>query len=177
MGGDMMSFERWLADLLGQDEQEVRRLLQDETATHFMVAWSLFESKCFNGFCKMKGILDFSDRIVRKESFKVDLISTAAEYFHARYQSKRLYKNLMHKDSSPEMDSLLQRPFVSLRPEEMVFLAALTAYRFRNNIFHGNKEVGRWLKFTDEINHCIGIMQAFVSHAEQVKPSLRSVAV
>jgi hypothetical protein len=50
------SFQSWLGTLVGHSEFEVRRLLEDESALHFLVAWSLFESKCFAGFVKAKQI-------------------------------------------------------------------------------------------------------------------------
>ena len=168
-----MNFECWLASLLSQSEDQVRCLLKDETALHFLIIWSLFESKCFNGFAKADGLEDFSERIVAKESFNATSISEAASYFHKRYQDKRLFKNLMHKQSSPKMKSVLQQSFDSLQPQDMVFLGALTVYRFRNNIFHGNKGVASWLSFRDQIEYCIDIMKAFVTHAESVRPSLR----
>lgn len=43
-------FARWFAELLGQSELEVERLLRDRTAIQFLITWSLFESKCFDGY-------------------------------------------------------------------------------------------------------------------------------
>lgn len=166
------NFEGWLASLLGQEEQQIRNLLKDQTALHFLITWSLFESKCFNGFVKADGLEKFSERIVANESFDATYISAAASHFHNRYQNQRFYNNLMHQQSSPKMESTLQRPFELLEPQDMVFLVALTVYRFRNNIFHGNKGVKSWLNFKNQIEYCIEVMKAFVAHAESVRPSL-----
>jgi hypothetical protein len=170
---DVVNFEGWLASLLGQREQQVQRLLEDQTALHFLIIWSLFESKCFSGFVKADGLEKFSERIIANESFDATTISAAASHFHRRYQDKQLYKNLMHKQSSPKMKSVLEQPFDSLQPQDVVFLVALTVYRFRNNIFHRNKGVASWLRFKDQIEYCIQVMKAFVTHAESVTPSLR----
>ncbi len=168
-----MNFEGWLAKLLGQSVSDVHLLLQEKAALHFLIAWSLFESKCFNGFVKEKHLEAFSRRIVAKESFNTASISAAAAHFHARYRDKGRYKNLVHENSSPKMTSLLQQPLHSLQPQDAVFLVAFTVYRFRNNIFHGNKKVEAWLRFKEQIEHCIDGMKAFISHAESLAPSLR----
>ncbi len=42
----MKAFGEWLAELLGQDRGEVEKLLKSERAVHFLMAWSLFESRC-----------------------------------------------------------------------------------------------------------------------------------
>lgn len=168
-----MNFENWLANLLGQAEPEIKRLLQDEMALHFLIAWSLFESKCFNGYVRIKDLEAFSQRIVIKESFKIDSVRKIAEHFHARYQSVDLYKNLMHEQTSTKMASLLEQPFDSLRPEDVVFTVVLTVYRYRNNIFHGSKGIESWLNFKPQILYCTDAMRVFVSHAESITPSLK----
>ena len=167
-----MNFESWLAKLLGQKKHEVQHLLADQTALHFLIAWSLLESKCFNGYVKVDHLDRFSKRIVEKESFDTATISKAASHFHARYQDKAKYKHLMYKQDSPKMTSILQQSFSSLQPYEMVFLVALTVYRFRNNIFHGNKGVDSWLNYKQQIDYCIDAMQAFINNAESINPSL-----
>jgi hypothetical protein len=82
----------------------------------------------------------------------------------------------MHDQQSPRMDDLLKRPFNSLSAEEQVFIAVLTTYRYRNNIFHGNKGVDSWLEYKPQIRRCIDAMKAFVDHAESRVPSLRTPA-
>jgi hypothetical protein len=171
-----MNFEKWLAKLLGQRAQDVQRLIGDETALHFLIAWSLFESKCFAGFAKLNEISSFCERIVKVEGFDPAVISDTASHFHARYQDAGLYDHLMYGKTSSRMDAILKRPFESLSAEERVFVTALTAYRYRNNIFHGNKGVDSWLQFRPQIKRCIEAMQAFVDHAEKRVPSLRTPA-
>lgn len=168
-----MNFERWLADLFGEAESEINLLLNDRSALHFLIVWSLFESKCFGGYMKIDHLNAFAAQLVKKESFDIKIVSGAAFHFHNRYQSAKRYKNLMHKQPSSRMIGLLNVPFDSLKPADIVFLASLVIYRFRNNIFHGNKGVNSWLKFKKQINLCTAAMQSFLSHAEAVEPSLK----
>lgn len=171
-----MKFERWLADLLCQNEIEVRRLLGDSAALHFLITWSLFESKCFEGYVKIGDLGKYAERVI-DEAYDPAIISEAAFHFHARYQDTEPYRNLMHQQSSVKMDNLIRDDLDSLRPQDKVFMVLLVVYRFRNNIFHGNKGVRSWLHYKPQIRLCTEAMQSFVSHAEEITPSLRAAEV
>lgn len=108
-----MRFEKWVGTLLNQNQQEIRRLLDDSADQEFLIAWALFESKCFHG-----RIVPFSSEISEQRS-----ISTA------------------HAPPVVQRDGCCQR----------IFFLAIVAYRFRNNMFHGNKGVQSWLLYTKQI--------------------------
>ena len=54
----------------------------------------------------------------------------------------------------------------------MVFFLTFVVYRFRNNIFHGNKRVDAWLRFQPQIQDCIRVMQIMISHAAAASKEL-----
>ena len=166
-------FEGWLDRLLDQSKADVQTILNSKMALHFLIAWSLFESKCFGGSMRMDHLDAFADRLANREAFDLGLVSDAATHFHARYQDKRLYKHLMHQQSSKRMVWLLRSPFAALKPQDTVFLVAVTVYRYRNNMFHGNKHVLTWLQFVEQIELCTRAMQSFVSHAESIAPTMK----
>lgn len=179
----LMLFQQWLAEILGEDEDEVGRLLSDESGLHFLLTWSLFESKCFHESLKAEGLRKFADRIVDDEDFDIGALAAATKHFHQRYQDAERFRNLIHRKSlkklNPDetlMSNLLKKDIAALSEAESVFLVAFTTYRFRNNIFHGNKGVRSWLNFKTEIGLCISALQSFVSHAEALCPTLQSVA-
>lgn len=95
----MSTFTRWLATLLGQSEFEVKRLLDDPAALHFLLTWSLFESKCFGGFLKGKDLHPFAERVVR-DQFSLTVITPIALHFHQRFQDKKKAANLLHDDKT-----------------------------------------------------------------------------
>lgn len=171
-----MDFEKWLAGLFGHDKADIALLLRSPTATQFLIAWSIFESKCFSGYVKFNEISDYSSRVVKEQKFDVKTVSESAAYFHKRYQDADLYRNLMHRQKSTAFDDLLSQDFRSLVPEDVVFLTIATIYRYRNNIFHGNKKVHAWLKFEPQIQRCTSMMQQFVNHAEVQTGSLKTPA-
>jgi hypothetical protein len=166
-----MNFEQWLGALLNKHEAEVHRLLDDPAALRFLIAWSLFESKCFDGFVKIDRIDVFAARIVA-EGFDSNSVDEELVHFHERYQDDERYRQLMHGQLSKRMDALRRHPLESFRQQDRVFFVATVAYRFRNNMFHGNKGVQSWLHYSKQIRHCTGAIGRFVSHAELRRPSL-----
>ena|SRR5439155_19461639 len=172
------AFDQWFAGYLGQDELQVERLLRDKTATRFMIAWSLLETSCFGGFAKPEQFRSFAKNLVGNGALRADNLKDAAAYFHDRYQDKKLYGNLMHKQRSAELESILAKDCDSLCAEDLAFFVMFVVYRYRNNIFHGNKGVESWLRFKVQIERCIGIMQGLIdasaSHNTSLQPTLAS---
>lgn len=160
-----MTFDQWFADYLKQDESEVKRLLADRTATRFLIAWSLFESRCFEGFAKISKFSGFAKAIAENGDFKCAVLREPAMHFHARYQDKKCYKNLIHRKPLEELEKILAKKFAELSEYELIFLLVFVVYRFRNNIFHGNKGVESWLGYKEQINLCLNVMQSLISVA------------
>lgn len=94
MEGDV--FERWLADLFGQSAEQVSQLLKDPIAVQFLIAWTIFETVCFERVMNFDEIQSFSNRIVTTEGFDVSSIREGAQHVHRRYQDEKLVKNLIH---------------------------------------------------------------------------------
>lgn len=156
-------FDQWVANYLGQDAREVTRLLGDKTAIRFLIAWSLFETSCFGGFAKVEDFDDFARDLVSTKGYQPSELMVAANHFHERYQDKKLYRNLMHKQKSPCIALIRQKDVGSLSADEIVFFVIFVVYRYRNNIFHGNKGVQSWLKFKHQIKLCINVMQTLIT--------------
>src|SRR5688572_13679465 len=117
----LTTFEEWLATLLGQSAHDVRQLLANETAVQFLITWSIFEAKQFDGYMKMEKIDPFCERIV-SQKFNMTPIDDIARYFHDRYGNDDLYQQLMHKQKSPQMKALLQKDFDSLPDDKRIFI-------------------------------------------------------
>ena len=155
-------FDKWLADYFGQEESQITELLSDATATRFLIAWSLFETSYFQGRAIAERIEKFT---IPKETDLNSIINELDEYvsfFHNRYQNNTVYKNLMHKNTNKRMENLIKKSFTSLNSEEKIFFAMLVVFRYRNNIFHGNKRVQHWSDYKDCILKCITMMQLLI---------------
>ena len=168
------AFHSWLAALFEQSEMDIRRLIDDETALQFLIAWSIFEAKCFSGFVKAAQIAGYAKRA--SPSVCQESISDAVAHFHARYQDESLFRHLMHRQDNTRLSGLIGHKLSDLTDEDRVFFLVFVIYRFRNNIFHGNKGVETWLRYREQIQYCIGAMQVLITHAEQAAPSIRAEA-
>ena len=173
----MHTFSSWLAEMLGESRSDVERILTSETATQFLIAWSLFESKCFSGFLKASAIESFGQRVV-DESFSALEVGEQLDHFHKRYKNKKLLQNLLYTSKTADLvvsrfQRCLDTELVSMSANDRVFFVVFVIYRFRNNVFHGNKGVQSWLAYDRQIRLCTRAMQALVSHAEKVRPTLQ----
>ena len=176
----MTPFTKWLSVLLHERELDVQRLMSEPTALQFLIAWSLYESKCFKGFLQAKNLRTEVDAFT-ETGFPSDRIAAQLSHFHERYRGSKGAKaleNLVHGKSTPEavandFKRCLSLPPAALSVNDQVFVVAFVVYRYRNNMFHGNKGVESWLRFKPQIELCITAMQSFITHSESVRPTLR----
>ncbi|MHC4147428.1 MAG: hypothetical protein ACYSUD_21985 [Planctomycetota bacterium] len=153
-------FLRWLAEYLKSDEKEVTKLLENELARYFLIVWSICEAKCFDGYAKPGKLHKFAKE--NAKTIEAKRINNNAEYFHKRYQDKEKYSNLIHDRKNASFKKILEKEYLDVAIEENIFLLAFVAYRYRNNIFHGNKGISSWLKFEKQIEKCIDVLQVFI---------------
>ena len=172
----MATFTKWLGSLLNQSELEIRRTLNDETALHFLIAWSLFEARCFDKYVKAKKLREYAENVM-SQGFAVRRLSLQFEHFYSRYhdqpRAKNQLSNLLH-DSEKSNDvgravrKLLADQECRITDADRIFFICAVIYRFRNNMFHGSKGVQSWLRYKPEIEICISAMQELIFHAEAV---------
>ncbi|MBT3338857.1 MAG: hypothetical protein HN855_15655 [Anaerolineae bacterium] len=162
----MDSFNNWLASYLQQNVSEVSKLTENQFAMEFLMTWSIFESDCFNGFCKMGIIPVFSKKLAATEKNYPTTFPELAKCFHKRYQSKKKYSNLVHGKKIPDLEKILAKEIKDLNREDEVYLLLVVVYRYRNNMFHGNKNVASWLQYEKQIRRCTTIMQNLIDISE-----------
>lgn len=148
-------------------------------ALQFLIAWSLYESKCYKGFLQARNLRRVVDEFT-ETGFEPEGIAVQLHHFHERYRGAKGAKaleNLVHGKSTPtevlnDFKRCLSCPPGSLAANDQIFVVAFVVYRYRNNMFHGNKGVESWLRFQPQIEHCISAMQAFITHSESVRPTI-----
>ncbi|WP_152052421.1 hypothetical protein [Tautonia marina] len=172
----MANFEQWLAGLLGQREYAAKQLLEDRTGLHFLIAWSLFESKCFSGNFEARKLL--VDGLLPDTSLdEQQSLQRLGSLFHARYQDDQRLFALAPKEFTPqylleELRKLLQLPRQDLSAQNHRFICLFVASRVRNNMFHGMKGIDDWLRDKELIEQSTEALQVFVSAAERDKRTL-----
>jgi len=157
------NIKSWLTNHLQADSNEIETYFKNNNVTGFLMIWTIFEQKLFNGFIKFSDISNFS-----KEN--KDLITTIISlndifnYFHSRYQNNEYYNNLIHNDNKTEIEEIRKKKIEKLNKEEKLQFLLYVVYRYRNNIFHGNKGVSSWLKYEEQIDKCVITMTELIDN-------------
>lgn len=146
----------WLAELYETDVNGITEALKDEKASLFLIVWSIFEQRLFKGFFQKKKIQDYANNHIQK--IDIEKLEKIIKYFYERYQDEKKYKNLRHDDSCPAVEEILKKTYCSLNDEEKFVLLLYVIYRYRNNIFHGNKGVMSWNQYKEQIEYCLDAM-------------------
>ena len=87
-----------------------------------------------------------------------DSLDIEFQYFYERYQNDELYKNLIHDDNYDDIKNILKTDKSNITNKDKLFLLLYVVYRYRNNIFHGNKGVRSWIKYIVQIEKCVKVM-------------------
>jgi hypothetical protein len=156
-------FLSWFSGYFQQEPEQIETLFENELARYFLFTWSIFESKCFNGFVRLQDLDSFLQSV---EPFitenQLQHLECFFQYFHNRYQDKRFLKNLCHGRVDGRIQMIVDEDFNSVNKMDRLYFALYVIYRYRNNIFHGNKGVLSWLGFSKQIAMCISAMQLFI---------------
>ncbi len=142
--------ESLLAKILMCEEHSIRTLFDSKYTFNFLILWSCFETKIFDKYCT-------SDKILKNEfSIRLDLkneLNEEIEYFKKRYQNENKLENLfgIGKNSNQSQKSKLEKNklYIGVKSyltglgsdfNDLQFILTIV-FRFRNNIFHGNKGI------------------------------------
>lgn len=179
-----------------EDIELLKTLLTNETATAFFLVWPIMERELFGknfiasndprSLCKSNHIKTFSfcnSHLYSKlkphgqDRTSFDYV---AEKFHSRYQDDKIYKKLLNckvgrtakiGDEKNDFDLILDESFSKLTDQQKMYLLLFVTYRYRNNIFHGNKHISEWIDFSDQIENCVEFMMTLIDAYNQHKHS------
>ncbi|MBO4635871.1 MAG: hypothetical protein J5685_01875 [Clostridiales bacterium] len=148
---------KWLASHYGTDEGSMKEVLKTERATTYLLIWPVFEQELFGGFMMCK---DIPAKATEYQTLVTsDHIDEMAIHFHKRYKDSENKRHLLHdQKNNPLFDSIINKEYDDLSIEDKVVLLLFVSYRYRNNIFHGNKNVRTWKNYTTEIDYCLDFM-------------------
>ncbi len=156
----------WIAEHFDITKVKLEEALHDEKATSFLLIWPIMESEVFEGFFRNESPQKAA-KLFAPYSSALN-IESAFIHFHTRYQDKTNYKHLKHNDQHTEVyDAILQSPVVEVSDEDKIQFILYVIFRFRNNIFHGNKGIRSWNKYTTEITYCLVVMMHIVDCAKK----------
>jgi hypothetical protein len=169
------TIENWLIGRLNAETNDSLLSQKYDFISYFSMTYNLFESVVFDCDAKIKDIED-------KASFFLpeDCHCPEIRKFHTRYKSdKKKIKNLFNRKSASEQlnhheeefSKIIAKNFEDLEPEEKYQIALYTIIRYRNNLFHGNKGLSRWLVYKEQIIWCTTLMQFLITLYDEKQTS------
>ena len=167
MEQNMNDVYKWLSDYFEYDKP-FDEVLKDEKVTSFLLIWPIFEQKLFKEFATEKDICKVADKLgLNYNKYGVEEI---VKYFYDRYQDSKKRKHLMHKSKAPFFINILEKDYNVMSDKEKTELLLYVVFRYRNNIFHGNKGIKSWTQYSKEINYCMTVMMNLLdSISKEVK--------
>ncbi|MBQ9870990.1 MAG: hypothetical protein IJM27_03585 [Eubacterium sp.] len=150
----------WLARQFDTQNWNITDLLKTQNATVYLLIWPIMEQKLFSGFMQGKSIDPISDKM--GPYFDEMDAEDKAHYFYDRYQNRDAYNRLTSSKKYKSMEEVLEKDYGILNGKEKMILMMTTVFRYRNNIFHGNKAIGDWIKYSKEIEYCTEFMMSVV---------------
>jgi len=156
------STKRWLAAHYKISEGKAESYFKNEDVTGFLIVWTIFEQKLFGGVIQYNNIKKHSTTITPTI---IDELEREFVYFFERYQDRDRFKNLRYEQNAEEIKGILGFTKESLSAEQKLQFFLFVVYRYKNNIFHGNKSVPSWARYETEIGYCVNIMKALLESA------------
>ena len=150
----------WLAGQFNTETWNITDMLRTQNATVYLLIWPIMEQEVFNGFMQGKSIVPVAEKM--GDYFDELNAEDEARYFHDRYQNNETYRRLTDSKKYKPMEEVLAKEFSELTGKDKMILMMTTVYRYRNNIFHGNKAIGEWNKYSKEIEYCTEFMMSVV---------------
>jgi hypothetical protein len=175
------TLKKWLAKYLRTEEEKVKQIYRGNVFG-FLILWTYFEQRIFGGFLFYgdgrginKGKNLFNEFSISYEQFINSEINDIFIHFHERYQKENLYGRLRNNDNHGEINKIRLKNEKEVTSQEKLFFLLYVLYRYRNNIFHGNKGAEEWCRYEEQIEKCVKIM-IFVLDKKEETENLRETA-
>lgn len=125
-----------------------------EMVGNFLILWSLFESKCCKGNANKASIENVIDKV--EKSFDDNILNEVFDYMKERYAVAENFKNLNFRTGGGDekMKTHCEEVFSDEKSikEDKLKAVLYVIYRYRNNLFHGIKQIPSLHKQKDNFN-------------------------
>ncbi|WDM21272.1 hypothetical protein [Paenibacillus polymyxa] len=163
-----MEVEQWVKDKLNCRREDIERLFKSKTARNFLIVWNIYEIELFNKYCTLSLLGDVALRL--SLSARVGELQGTIEYFHERYyKDKEKYRHLKNNQRPVEIpDKVASSPLSECSLEQKIHFLLFVLFRYRNNMFHGNKGLVNWLQYDEQIQSCTKTMCLIIDMYEKI---------
>lgn len=124
-----------------------------DTVGYFLILWSLFERICCNTYANKSTIDCVIENV--KDSFSDTMLNEAFGYMKERYKDKEKFKNLRFRETGGKvMKEHCENTFSDeeASKEDKLKTVLYIIYRYRNNLFHGSKQIPALQQQKDNFN-------------------------
>ena len=150
----------WLARHLDSDYAGIEAIFNENNARLFLFIWPVFEKEVFEKNMTLNKI-NGRARMFENHHQHLDL-EGMTKRFHARYKNcNEVYQRLINrepKNSNESINRIFNKKYDDVLLYEKMKLLFFVTYRYRNNIFHGNKDILNWDNNEEQIRDCITFM-------------------
>jgi len=108
---------------------------------NFALIWNVFESTtCANNFT-----INRIEQRIEERNIDIDIFAETIAYFKDRYVTNGTFNerfahlNFRANDRQPLVEDVLLE--FNTTPNDVILAIIIIVYRFRNNLFHGNKNI------------------------------------
>lgn len=155
----------------------VDEFFEIQASSYFLLIWPIFEHDVCNGYMTSSKIRDIAKKY--KNCYDEMCIDDILKRFYDRYTDRNSpdshWNSLCQNDLGEvvsQAERVLNQPWNKSKPVEKIQFGLYVIYRFRNNIFHGNKTVLEWLRNKPQIEDCVLVLLRLTEFHDKLKASL-----
>ena len=153
--------EEWFAKKWDIPKGYAAEFFKIQASTYFLLTWPIFEHDVCAGFMDTKKILGIAKKYQHcYDDMQIDsILKTFYVRYEHRYNSN--WDSLCHDDDSKAKsvaERVLNRDWNISGIVDKLQFGLYVIYRFRNNIFHGNKSVLEWLNNQPQIEDSVMVL-------------------
>lgn len=166
-----MNENDWLKEFF-TDESESPDLQNIENVKNFALMWNLFERY----FCDRNANLNIikaklTDIVERGYTLPTKVFDAHYDYFNNRYITNNLtnqfFESLNFRDNNSDLSykNYLKQNLEEGTPVDYdkIFALFIISYRFRNNLFHGSKQIATISKQNESFKHINEVLMKFLN--------------
>ena len=147
-----MNVINWAKKYYGVTD-DTQSIFESSNAFSFLFIWAIFEGEACGGYAKINQIKTIKNRFSNINILEI------FSFFQLRYSNnKSKFDNLRISEQKIKQRTYNILTSKSPTKDEMTEALLVILFRFRNNIFHGNKKPLQWGKYDDCLCHLINFM-------------------
>ena len=166
--------EEWLAHKWAVPKEYAAEFFKIQASSYFLLIWPIFEHDVCDGFMETRKILDVAQAY--RDCYDEMDIDAILNKFYDRYKERNSpYSNwngLCHDDygeAKSNAERVLNKDWNKSGPVAKLQFGLYVIYRFRNNIFHGNKTIFEWLRNREQIEDCVMVLLRLTEFHEKMQ--------